>query len=44
MEALRAQKDVINFVNRYRCKDGSYRFIEWRTAPADNDRVYAAAG
>jgi len=43
MEALRTDKDVINFVNRYRCKDGSYRFIEWRTAPADNGRVYASA-
>jgi len=43
MAALREQKEVINFVNRYRCKDGSYRFIEWRTAPADNNRIYAAA-
>ena len=43
MAALREQKDVINFVNRYRCKDGSYRFIEWRTAPGGNSRVYAAA-
>ena len=43
MEVLRERRDVVNFVNRYRCKDGSYRFIEWRTAPADNDLVYAAA-
>jgi len=43
MEALRSNKGVINFVNRYRCKDGSYRSIEWRTAPADNGRVYASA-
>jgi two-component system cell cycle sensor histidine kinase/response regulator CckA len=33
MATLREQEDVTNFVNRYRCKDGSYRFIEWRTAP-----------
>ena len=43
MAALREQKEVVDFVNRYRCKDGSYRFIEWRTAPAGNGRVYAAA-
>jgi PAS domain S-box-containing protein len=43
MATLREQKDVINFVNRYRCKDGSYRYIEWRTSPGGNGRVYAAA-
>jgi PAS domain S-box-containing protein len=34
---------VINFVNRYRCRDGSYRFIEWRSSPYQNRLVYAAA-
>lgn len=33
---------VTGFVNRYRCKDGSYRFIEWRSHPYDN-LIYAAA-
>ncbi|NLL11296.1 MAG: PAS domain S-box protein [Methanomicrobiales archaeon] len=36
------QKEVINFVNRYRCKDGTYRWIEWRSAPV-GDTIYAAA-
>ncbi|MFA4876419.1 MAG: PAS domain S-box protein [Methanoregula sp.] len=36
------QKEVVNFVNRYRCKDGTYRWIEWRSAPAGN-LIYAAA-
>ena len=39
---LAARKVVLNFVNRYRCKDGSYRWIEWRSYPA-GDLVYAAA-
>ena len=39
---LASQREVINFVNRYRCKEGSYRWIEWRSAPAGSI-IYAAA-
>lgn len=39
---LGSHKVVLDFVNRYRCKDGSYRWIEWRSYPAGN-LVYAAA-
>ena len=39
---LDAQKTVLDFVNRYRCKDGSYRWIEWRSYPT-GDLIYAAA-
>lgn len=39
---LVAQEEVLNFQNRYRCKDGSYRWIEWRSQPA-GDLIYAAA-
>ncbi len=39
---MTGQKAVLDFVNRYRCKDGSYRWIEWRSYPAGN-LIYAAA-
>jgi len=42
METLSAQIPVFNFVNRYRCKDGSYRWIESRVFPA-GARMYATA-
>ena len=42
MSALGQGAKVLNFVNRYRCKDGSYRFIEWRSHPRGR-LIYAAA-
>ncbi|MBI5381960.1 MAG: PAS domain S-box protein [Opitutae bacterium] len=39
---LAAQKDVFNFINRYRHKDGSYRWIEWRSF-ASGELIYATA-
>ncbi|MCK9346658.1 MAG: PAS domain S-box protein [Bacteroidales bacterium] len=39
---LRNDSEVLNFVNRYRCKDGSYRYIEWRSKPR-GELIYAAA-
>ena len=40
--SLSDQVPVIGFTNRYRCKDGSYRWIEWRSAPSGK-QIYAAA-
>ncbi len=39
---LSTGQTVLNFVNRYRCKDGTYRWIEWRSAPYGKF-IYAAA-
>ncbi len=42
LSQLSDQQPVLNFVNRYRCRDGSYRWIEWRSHPVGN-LAYAAA-
>ena len=42
LTALEQQRDVHNFVNRYRCQNGDYRWIEWRATPV-GQYVYAAA-
>lgn len=42
VERLGGQEAVLDFINRYRCKDGQYRHIEWRSMPVGN-RIYAAA-
>ncbi len=39
---LEKQEDVLNFVNRFRCKDGSYRWLEWRSKPMGR-HIYAVA-
>ena len=36
------QQSIINFINRVRCKDGSYRYLEWRFQP-NGKFIYASA-
>jgi signal transduction histidine kinase len=43
MEDLRNGKEIVNFINRFRCKDGVYRWIEWRAFPYGEKLMYAAA-
>ncbi|MCM0082130.1 PAS domain S-box protein [Geomonas sp. Red32] len=42
MADLSLNRPVLNFINRYCCKDGSYRWIEWRAYPY-GELIYAAA-
>lgn len=42
LSKLSAQEHVVSFVNRYRCKDSTYRWVEWRAHPQGN-LIYAAA-
>ena len=35
---------TVNFVNRYRCQDGSYRWLDWKSTPGKDGKVlYATA-
>jgi PAS domain S-box-containing protein len=42
LSTLAFQQKVFSFENRYRCKDGTYRWLQWSSAPAGN-LIYAAA-
>jgi len=43
-QRLLAGGETIFFENRYRCKDGSYKWLQWTAITAfDHQRIYAAA-
>lgn len=44
VEQLTAGEPVVDFRNRYRAKDGSFRWLQWRSTPVDEaGLVYAVA-
>lgn len=44
IERLSQHKAVLDFMNRYRCADGSYRWLSWRSMPSEDGRlIYASA-
>ena len=44
VEGLADGKVTFSFVNRYECKDGSYRWLDWNaTVPPDELLIYASA-
>jgi PAS domain S-box-containing protein len=42
VSTLASQQEIVSFENRYRCKDGTYRWLEWTASPAGS-LIYAAA-
>jgi len=40
---IRAGEQVMDFVNRYRCADGTYRWLEWRAVPYGDELMCAVA-
>lgn len=43
MRELRAGREVLDFVNRYRCLDGTYRCLEWRANAFPGKLILALA-
>ena len=44
VSVLAGGSGVVNFENRYRARDGSYRWLEWTATPSvDEEAIYAAA-
>jgi PAS domain S-box-containing protein len=43
VERLSAGHATIDFKNRYRCKDGTYKWLQWRSSPHPTGLIYAVA-
>ncbi|MBF0380444.1 MAG: PAS domain S-box protein [Magnetococcales bacterium] len=42
-KAFNKDGSVVNFQNRYLCKDGSFRWLDWHSVPYQDGAVYAVA-
>ncbi len=40
---FRDSKQVASLINRFRCKDGTYKYIEWHAQPRIGDFIYSSA-
>jgi PAS domain S-box-containing protein len=43
VEKLAGGQPTLNFENRYRCKDGTWKLLAWRSTPQPDGTVYATA-
>lgn len=43
VQKLAQGASTISFQNRYRCKDGTYKWLSWRSRPAPDGTLYAIA-
>lgn len=44
MREMSAGNRIINFMNRFKCADGSYKWLEWRATPTeDRSLIFAVA-
>ena len=43
VEKLAAGQKVLHFENRYRCKDGSWRVLSWKSVPQPDGTLHASA-
>ncbi|MFM7425428.1 MAG: PAS domain S-box protein, partial [Elainella sp.] len=44
LEKISAGEATLQFENRYRCKDGSYRWLDWATTPLVEENLMYAVG
>ncbi len=43
LSALGAKEHFASFINRCRCQDGTYKYIEWNSLPGVGNLIYASA-
>ncbi len=43
LKTLNKEVPIYGFVNRYRCLDGTYKFIEWNSLPGSGQTIYSSA-
>jgi len=43
LSRLEIDAETLHFENRFRCRDGRYRWIEWRALPQPNGLIFASA-